>query len=134
MVFNAPPEESDIFTPKFDERGLLTAVVTDWENAEILMVATMNQEAVNLTVETGIAHFWSRSRQQLWQKGESSGNFLSIKEIWVDCDQDALWLKVDVRGEGKTCHTGRKSCFYRRLGEKTKLIVDPALPKNRVLP
>ncbi|WP_295896224.1 phosphoribosyl-AMP cyclohydrolase [uncultured Bartonella sp.] len=108
-------EEGTGFTPNYDSNGLITAVVTDADSGELLMVAFMNKEAVALTLETGIAHYWSRSRQKLWKKGESSGNIQIIKEIRVDCDQDALWLKVKVKGIGATCHTGRKSCFYRRL-------------------
>lgn len=108
-------EEGTDFTPNYDSNGLITAVVTDADNGELLMVAFMNKEAVTLTLKTGIAHYWSRSRQKIWKKGESSGNIQIIKEIRVDCDQDALWLKVAVKGVGATCHTGRKSCFYRRL-------------------
>ena len=108
-------EEGTGFTPNYDSNGLITAVVTDADSGELLMVAFMNKEAVALTLETGIAHYWSRSRQKLWKKGESSGNIQIIKEIRVDCDQDTLWLKVKVKGIGATCHTGRKSCFYRRL-------------------
>jgi phosphoribosyl-AMP cyclohydrolase len=77
------------------------------------MVAHMNEEALRLTIETGIAHYWSRSRRALWKKGETSGNFQRVIEMRVDCDQDALWLKVEVAGDGVTCHTGRRSCFYR---------------------
>ena len=111
-------EEGTEFLPKFDSKGLVTAVVTDAESDGLLMVAFMNQEALKLTLETGIAHYWSRSRQKIWEKGESSGNIQKIEEIRVDCDQDALWLKVRVLGAGATCHTGRKSCFYRRLKVK----------------
>ncbi len=108
-------EEGSQFLPKFDSRGLLTAVVSDADDGTLLMVAFMNKEALALTLETGIAHYWSRSRQKIWKKGESSGNFQIIEEIRVDCDQDAIWLKVHVEGAGATCHTGRRSCFYRRL-------------------
>ena len=108
-------EEGTQFSPKFDEKGLITAVVTDATDGNLLMVAFMNEEALALTLETGIAHYWSRSRQKIWKKGESSGNLQKIEEIRVDCDQDALWLKVHVQGAGATCHTGHKSCFYRHL-------------------
>ncbi len=108
-------EEGTQFSPKFDEKGLITAVVTDATDGNLLMVAFMNEEALALTLETKIAHYWSRSRQKIWKKGESSGNLQKIEEIRVDCDQDALWLKVHVQGAGATCHTGHKSCFYRHL-------------------
>ncbi|OLY45605.1 phosphoribosyl-AMP cyclohydrolase [Bartonella apis] len=108
-------EEGTQFSPKFDGKGLITAVVTDATDGNLLMVAFMNEEALALTLETGIAHYWSRSRQKIWKKGESSGNLQKIEEIRVDCDQDALWLKVHVQGAGATCHTGHKSCFYRHL-------------------
>lgn len=106
-------EEGLAFTPKFDEHGLVTAVVTDARDGELLMVAHMNAEAIALTLETGIGHYYSRSRAKIWKKGESSGNLQSVKEIRVDCDQDAIWLKVEVAGHDATCHTGRRSCFFR---------------------
>lgn len=108
-------EEGCVFTPKFDQSGLITAVITDALDGELLMVAHMNEEALRLTLATGIAHYWSRSRRELWKKGESSGNFQLVKEIRTDCDQDAIWLKVEVCGENVTCHTGRRSCFYREV-------------------
>lgn len=108
-------EEGGKFTPRFDIAGLITAVVTDASDGQLLMVAHMNEEALRLTLETGIAHYWSRSRQELWKKGESSGNFQFVREIRTDCDQDAIWLKVEIAGENITCHTGRRSCFYRRV-------------------
>ncbi len=108
-------EEGDVFSPRFDHNGLLTAVVTDADDDHLLMVAHMNAEALALTVETGIAHYWSRSRNSLWKKGETSGNFQEIVEIRTDCDQDAVWLRVKVLGDNATCHTGRRSCFYRRI-------------------
>ena len=104
---------ADNFLPKFDAAGLLTAVVTDSDSGELLMVAHMNAEAIRRTQQTGRAHFWSRSRQALWLKGETSGHFLNVVEIRVDCDQDCLWLKATP--EGPACHTGARSCFYRRL-------------------
>jgi len=108
-------EEGAVFMPRFDASGLITAVVTDERDGELLMVAHMNEEALRLTLETGIAHYWSRSRNTLWKKGETSGNLQSVIELRTDCDQDALWLKVRVAGDGPTCHTGRRSCFYRQL-------------------
>ena len=108
-------EAGTTLSPRFDANGLVTAVVTDADDGTLLMVAHMNAEALTLTVQTGIAHFWSRSRASLWKKGETSGNFLNVREMRVDCDQDALWLRVKVAGDGATCHTGRRSCFYRVL-------------------
>ncbi len=105
------------FLPRFDAQGLLTAIAVDSISREVLMVAFMDAEALAKTRETGLAHFHSRSRGRLWLKGETSGHFLRVDEICVDCDQDALVLKV--RPEGPACHTGAVSCFYRKLdGEK----------------
>jgi phosphoribosyl-AMP cyclohydrolase len=106
-------ESGSVLMPRFDAAGLVTAVVTDADDGVLLMVAHMNAEALSLSLETGIAHFWSRSRASLWKKGETSGNFLEVKEMRADCDQDAVWLRVKVAGDGATCHTGRRSCFYR---------------------
>jgi phosphoribosyl-AMP cyclohydrolase len=107
-------ENGTRFTPRFDEHGLVTCVVTDANDGTVLMVAHMNAEAIDRTVESGEAWFWSRSRGTLWRKGETSGNTLKVVEMLVDCDQDALLLKVRVGGKGVACHTGRHSCFYRR--------------------
>ena len=121
VSFDPPPadkhalEEDGRFTPKFDANGLLTAVVTDARDGELLMVAHMNAEALSLTLETGIAHYYSRSRGKIWKKGESSGNLQTVREMRTDCDQDAVWLKVEVAGHDATCHTGRRSCFYRSV-------------------
>lgn len=104
---------SEPFAPKYDLQGLLTAVVVHHETGAPLMVAHMNAEAIARTRETGIAHFWSRSRQALWMKGETSGNTLAVKAIWVDCDQDCLWLKAEPAGPA--CHTGAESCFFRKV-------------------
>lgn len=106
-------DETDRFLPHFDAAGLVTAIVTDVDTAALLMVAHMNHDAIRLTQQTGFAHFWSRSRRSLWLKGETSGNRLALVEMRVDCDQDALLLRV--RPEGPACHTGRRSCFYRRV-------------------
>jgi phosphoribosyl-AMP cyclohydrolase len=106
-------ERGLIFQPKFDAEGLIPATVTDSKSGEVLMFAWMNAEALALTIEQGIAHFWSRSRGRLWRKGEESGNVLRITEVRTDCDQDAIWLKAEVQGAGVACHTGARSCFYR---------------------
>jgi len=103
------------FQPKFDADGLIPAVVTDAASGQVLMFAWMNAEALARTIETRIGHFWSRSRGKLWQKGEESGNVLRVDELRIDCDQDALWLKVAVEGGGVACHTGERSCFYRSV-------------------
>jgi phosphoribosyl-AMP cyclohydrolase len=108
-------EEGVAFTPRFDANDLVTAVVTDASDGVLLMVAHMNAEALALTIETGIAHYWSRSRNSLWKKGETSGNFQHVVEMRTDCDQDAVWLRVNVSGHDATCHTGRRSCFYRKV-------------------
>jgi phosphoribosyl-AMP cyclohydrolase len=110
---NADREQGTQFRPRYDSQGLLTAVAVDAESKEVLMVAFMDEEALTRTRETGLAHFHSRSRGRLWLKGETSGHFLRVREIHVDCDQDALVLLV--RPEGPACHTGERSCFYRRL-------------------
>ena len=107
-------EEGLTLLPKFDADGLLTAVVTDAGNGDVLMVAHMNAEALAKTIQTGEAWYFSRSRKKLWKKGETSGHVQRIQELRVDCDQDALWLKVVQEGEG-ACHTGRRSCFYRAV-------------------
>ncbi|RVC76523.1 phosphoribosyl-AMP cyclohydrolase [Mesorhizobium sp. M4A.F.Ca.ET.022.05.2.1] len=109
-------EEGTAFCPRFDAAGLVTAVVTDAEDGKLLMVAHMNAEALALTLETGIAHYWSRSRNALWKKGETSGNVQTVVEMLTDCDQDSIWLRVKVLGHDATCHTGRRSCFYRTVG------------------
>ena len=107
-------EEGLAFTPKFGADGLITAVVTDAKTGDVLMVAHMNSEAIAKTLASGEALYYSRSRKKLWKKGESSGHVQRVVELHVDCDQDALWLKVEQAGEG-ACHTGRRSCFYRVL-------------------
>ncbi len=108
-------EEGRVLAPRFDAAGLVTAVVTDAGSGELLMVAHMNAEALDLTLKTGIAHYYSRSRKSLWKKGETSGALQTVRDIRIDCDQDAVWLKVDVARPEDTCHTGRTSCFYRRI-------------------
>ena len=107
-------EEGLGFAPQFGADGLITAVVTDVQSSDVLMVAHMNAQAVAKTIETGEAWYYSRSRRKLWKKGESSGHVQRVVELRVDCDQDALWLKVEQQGPG-ACHTGRRSCFYRAV-------------------
>ena len=115
-------EQGDEFMPKFDAQGLLCAVAVDAASRAVLMVAWMDQEALERTIETGLAHFHSRSRGRLWMKGESSGHILKVQEIRVDCDQDALVLVVEPAGP--SCHTGAPSCFYRLLEDGKLVRVD----------
>jgi phosphoribosyl-AMP cyclohydrolase len=106
-------EEGLKFQPKFDAAGLLTCVATDATSGEVLMVAHMNEEALRKTIASGEAWYFSRSRQSLWRKGETSGHVQRVVEIRTDCDQDAIWIRVEQTGAA--CHTGRRSCFYRKL-------------------
>ena len=106
-------EEGTAFAPKFDDAGLIPAIVTDAGSGDVLMFAWMNAEALRLTLEEGVATFYSRSRRKLWKKGETSGEVLKVTEVRTDCDQDVIWLKVEPQGRGAACHTGRRSCFYR---------------------
>jgi phosphoribosyl-AMP cyclohydrolase len=103
--------------PRFDEKGLIAAVATHAETGEVLMLAWMNAEALKLTIDTGEAHYFSRSRQALWKKGETSGQVQRVTELRVDCDQDAVWIKVLPQGDGGACHVGFRSCFYRALDQ-----------------
>lgn len=125
MKFDLPSPDKSVqegegpFAPLFGADGLVTVVVTDGSDGELLMVAHMNEEALALTVETGIAHYYSRSRRKIWKKGETSGNLQTVLEMRTDCDQDAIWLKVSVAGHEATCHTGRRSCFYRVVSNET---------------
>jgi phosphoribosyl-AMP cyclohydrolase len=112
-------EEGAAFAPRFDPQGLIVCITREASTREILMVAYMNRLALDKTVETGVAHYWSRSRQSLWRKGDTSGQTQTLVSLSVDCDQDALLLDVVAGGDGKACHTGRKSCFYRRLDPAT---------------
>lgn len=107
-------EEGLAFAPKFDADGLIACVATDARSGEVLMVAHMNAEALQKTIASGEAWYFSRSRQALWRKGESSGHVQRVVELRVDCDQDAVWIKVEQQGPG-ACHTGRRSCFYRAV-------------------
>jgi phosphoribosyl-AMP cyclohydrolase len=115
MTTPSDVETTARFSPRFDEHGLVTCIVVDAGDGAVLMLAHMNKEALDRTADTGEAWFWSRSRKALWRKGETSGNTLQVEELLVDCDQDALLLRVRVGGKGVACHTGRRSCFYRRL-------------------
>jgi phosphoribosyl-AMP cyclohydrolase len=108
-------EETLALRPRFDGDGLVTAVVTRHGDGGVLMVAHMNAEALWRTIETGEAWYWSRSRRALWHKGDTSGQVQKVVELRIDCDQDAVWLSVEVGGDGGACHTGRASCFYRRV-------------------
>ena len=108
-------EQGDAFAPLFDADGLIPAIVTDRHTREILMFAWMDAEALRLTLSTGHAHFWSRSRKRIWLKGEESGNRLAVKAIHTDCDQDVLQVEAEIEGNGVACHTGARSCFYRQL-------------------
>jgi phosphoribosyl-AMP cyclohydrolase len=117
------------FLPKYDANGLITAIAQDAATNTILMVAHMNAEALSLTLSTGIAHYWSRSRASLWKKGETSGNFQRVLEMRVDCDQDVVLMKVRVEGDGKSCHTGRESCFYRVIESENGNIHLAFMPK-----
>jgi phosphoribosyl-AMP cyclohydrolase len=116
----APPgsaaevEEGRTLSPKFDANGLVTCVATDARTGDVLMVAYMNAAALARTIETGEAWYFSRSRQALWRKGETSGHVQRVVEMRIDCDQDAVWIKVEQAG-GAACHTGRRSCFYRAV-------------------
>jgi phosphoribosyl-AMP cyclohydrolase len=119
-VFQAPGSHDDVelgssLTPRFDAVGLITAVATDAATGEVLMLAHMNADALARTIETGIATYWSRARQALWIKGETSGNRQRVVDLRIDCDQDAVWLRVDVEGQGAACHRGYRSCFYRSI-------------------
>ncbi len=102
-------------TPRFDANGLICAVAQDDVSGEVLMVAWMNAASLALTMQTGVAHYWSRSRGKLWKKGETSGQLQTVRELRVDCDQDAILLRVQVGGDGGCCHVGFKSCFYRAV-------------------
>jgi phosphoribosyl-AMP cyclohydrolase len=117
-------EETREFRPRFDEHGLIGAIVTDASDNTVLMFAHMDDEALRLTRITGFAHFWSRSRGRLWKKGETSGETLRVIAILVDCDQDVLMVKVEPQGRGAACHTGRRSCFYRRVEGESLAFID----------
>ena len=109
----------------FDENGLVACVIQDWASGEVLTLAYMNREALERTRATGELHLWSRSRNELWHKGATSGQVQRIAEIRVDCDQDCIWIKVRPQGDGGACHVGFRSCFYRVVGEDGKLVERP---------
>jgi len=108
-------EEGVRLTPRFDRDGLVACVTIDARDKAVLMLAWMNAEALRLTIDTGVAHYWSRSRNQLWRKGDTSGQTQKVVAMRTDCDQDAILIEVEPGGDGGACHTGRRSCFYRRV-------------------
>ena len=108
-------ETTGRFQPKFAADGLIPAIVTHRRTGDVLMFAYMNEQALEATIATGVGHFWSRSRAKIWKKGEESGNLLKVIELRTDCDQDVIWLAAEVQGDGVACHTGERSCFYRRI-------------------
>ena len=108
-------EESDRFTPRFDSSGLIPCVTVDAAGGDVLMVAWMNEESLRRTLETGFVHYWSRSRQTIWKKGETSGSLQRVVELRTDCDQDVLLVRAAVDERAGTCHTGRETCFYRSV-------------------
>jgi phosphoribosyl-AMP cyclohydrolase len=112
-------EEGHVLAPKFDAEGLIPCVTTDADTGEVLMLGYMNAEALALTIKTGEAHYWSRSRKILWRKGATSGLRQDVVEMRVDDDQDAVWLRVKVAGSGASCHVGFRSCFYRAVPMKS---------------
>ncbi len=117
-------ERGTELTPRFDAAGLIAAVATHAETGEVLMLAWMNAEALRRTLDTGEAHYFSRSRGTLWKKGETSGQVQRVVEARIDCDQDAVWLKVLPQGDGGACHVGFRSCFYRAI-EDGRLVERP---------
>jgi phosphoribosyl-AMP cyclohydrolase len=131
MSANIQIEEGLEFSPKFDSNGLITAISQDVKTGQVLMVAYMNKEALDVTISTEKAVFYSRSRKKLWKKGEESGHFQKVEQILVDCDQDCIILKVSV--DAGQCHVGYNSCFYRALdGQKLKLIAQKSYDPKAV--
>lgn len=124
-------EEGTAFAPRFDAHGLITVVTLEDGSNDVLMVAHMNAETLSLTLESGIAHYWSRSRKAIWKKGETSGEMQEVIELRTDCDQDCLVMVVRQTGRGAACHTGRKSCFYRKvvMTDETASLEDTGLPR-----
>jgi phosphoribosyl-AMP cyclohydrolase len=127
-------ENGTALTPRFDADGLIVAIAADADKGDVLMVAHMNEEALARTIETGDAWFWSRTRKKLWRKGEESGNTLAVTDVRIDCDQDALLLKVRVAGDGVVCHTGYRSCFYRSVPTGKPPSTDLALAFDAAMP
>jgi phosphoribosyl-AMP cyclohydrolase len=120
-------EEGTAFAPRFDAHGLIFAIAQEAESGRVLMAAHMNAEALQLTIETGEVHYYSRSRKALWKKGETSGEVQKLLELRTDCDQDVILMKVEQTGRGAACHTGRKSCFYRSFRDGA--LADTGEPK-----
>ncbi|WP_293897889.1 phosphoribosyl-AMP cyclohydrolase [Phenylobacterium sp.] len=120
-VSTAALEQGETLAPRFDAAGLIAAVATHADTGEVLMLAWMNAEALDRTMATGEAHYFSRSRNELWHKGATSGQVQLVEDLRIDCDQDAVWLKVRPQGDGGACHTGAVSCFYRAI-EGGKLV------------
>lgn len=118
-------ERGPRLTPRFDAQGLIAAVATHVDTGEVLMLAWMNEEALRRTIQTREAHYFSRSRGELWRKGETSGQIQEVVEIRIDCDQDAVWMKVRPQGDGGACHVGFRSCFYRLIDETGALVEAP---------
>lgn len=112
-------EEGLELKPRYDREGLVPAIAQEASTGRVLMLAYLNEEALRLTLATGEAHYFSRSRQSLWRKGETSGEFQKVLAVHIDCDQDAVLLSVELQGHGYACHTRRKSCFYRRIEPET---------------
>lgn len=130
-AFKADLERGTQLSPRFDANGLVAAICTHADTGEVLMFAWMNAEALKLTVETRIAHYFSRSRNELWKKGATSGQLQLVEEIRVDCDQDAVWIRVRPQGDGGACHVGFRSCFYRVVTEDGSLAERPDLPEHK---
>ena len=124
LASKAELETGTVLAPRFGPDGLIAAVATHADTGEVLMLAWMNADALRLTLDTGEAHYFSRSRQALWKKGETSGQVQQVVDARVDCDQDAVWLKVRPQGDGGACHTGARSCFYRAV-EDGQLVSKP---------
>lgn len=123
-------ESGTAFTPRFDADGLIPCIATDADTGEVVMFAWMNAAALAATIATRVAHYWSRSRRELWRKGDTSGNRQDVVEMRVDCDQDALWIRVRTAGDGANCHTGRHSCFYRMVALTGDAAAPPRLTFN----
>jgi phosphoribosyl-AMP cyclohydrolase len=123
-------ERGATLAPRFDANGLVAAVATHADTGEVLMLAWMNAEALGRTIATREAHYFSRSRGALWKKGETSGQIQRVVEIRVDCDQDAVWLRVLPQGDGGACHVGFRSCFYRRVDDAGRLVEAPEPPAH----
>ncbi len=130
---NKEMEENLVFTPCFDENGLIPCITTCFKSGEVLMFAFMNKDALQKTLQSGEAHYWSRSRKRLWHKGESSGYTQRVIEMRTDCDQDCIWIRVEVNApdndlsKGAACHTGRKTCFYRQIAAGVNNLSDASM-------